>query len=144
MVAMAAAALASPLNSLDGRWTGYGSIVTANGASESVKCQAVYQVREAGGTVHQNLRCASAGYNIDATALLNVSSGEVSGRWEERTFAASGSVSGRVTGSGINLSIQGPSFSAAMAVATTACKQSISIAPRGLDIARIAIGLGKC
>ncbi len=73
-----------------------------------------------------------------------MASGQVTGSWEERTYSASGSVSGRMTGSGFTLSIQGANFSAAMAVATSPCKQSINIAPNGFDITRIAIGLGKC
>ena len=68
----------------------------------------------------------------------------MSGKWEERTYEAKGSVSGRLTASGFNLSIQGETFSAAMVVAVTDCKQSITIAPRGFEISRIAVGLDKC
>jgi len=99
---------------------------------------------ELGGRLQQNLRCASASYRIDAKADLEVVSDRVRGHWEERTNAASGSVTGRMTGSGFNLSIRGESFTAAMAVSTSSCKQSINIAPEGTDVRRIAIGLGKC
>lgn len=137
-------AVANPVKELAGRWSGWGSVQLANGGAEQVKCIATYFVDDGGSTVQQNLRCASASYKIDAVANLTLASGQVSGRWEERTHAATGSVSGRVTGNGFNLSIQGESFSAVMAVATSPCKQSINIAPHGIDIARIAIGLGKC
>jgi len=140
----ASPASATPISNLEGRWTGWGSIVRENGTSEQVKCIATYFVGQQGATLQQNLRCASASYRIDAVAELEVKSGVVSGRWEERANAASGTVSGRMTGEGFNLAIQGAEFSAAMAVAGSACKQSINIAPRGVDIARISIGLGKC
>lgn len=143
-VATADPARANPVSELAGRWSGWGSVKLANGTAEQVKCVATYQVEEGGGGLQQNLRCASASYKIDAVAKLNLASGQVTGSWEERTYAASGSVSGRMTGSGFNLSIQGANFSAAMAVATSTCKQSINIAPNGFDITRIAIGLGKC
>ena len=42
------------------------------------------------------------------------------------------------------LSIQGANFTAAMNVALSNCKQTISITPQGLDVTRISIGLGKC
>lgn len=137
-------AQASPVSDLPGRWSGWGAVTLNNGSSEQVKCVATYFVENGGSSVQQNLRCASASYKIDARANLNVANGQVTGAWEERTWSAMGSVAGRVTGNGFNLSIQGDTFSAAMAVTTSSCKQSISITPRGFDVSRISIGLGKC
>jgi hypothetical protein len=154
--AMAAAALllASPLSvavadraSLDhlpGRWSGWGAVTHASGQSEQVKCVATYALADRGALLEQNLRCASASYKIDAVASLSIDGETVRGQWQERTNAASGSVSGRVTGSGFSLSIQGEHFTAVMAVSTSSCKQSINIAPQGVEIQRIAIGLEKC
>jgi len=139
-----APALASSLNDLPGKWSGWGSIQMANGNTERVKCIAEYAVNSGGAVVQQNLRCASQSYKIDATAKLNVQNGQVSGDWEERSFAAFGSVAGQARGGNFNLSIQGLIFSAAMAVATNGCKQSINITPQGFEIAKISIGLGRC
>lgn len=139
----AAAADPGPLEHLPGRWSGWGAITMSSGQTEQVKCVATYFVSDAR-RLEQNLRCASASYKIDSKALLEVASDQVRGHWEERTNAAAGSVSGRVTGSGFNLSIQGDNFTAVMAVSTSPCKQSINIAPQGTDIRRIAIGLDKC
>jgi hypothetical protein len=133
---------ASAVNDLPGKWTGWGSIQLANGSSERVKCIVEYAVK--GPSVLQNLRCASQSYRIDATAKLNIQNGEVSGDWEEKSYSAVGSIAGKSSGSNFNLSIQGLVFSAAMAVATTGCKQSINITPQGFDIAKISIGLGRC
>ncbi|MCB1519682.1 MAG: hypothetical protein KDJ37_03795 [Hyphomicrobiaceae bacterium] len=148
MMLIAAQAIAAPegnaLGNLPGRWSGWGAIVHDSGKSEQVKCIVTYFVREAGVRIEQNLRCASASYRIDSSAQLTVAGSLVTGRWEERTNSTSGQVSGRVTGTGFNLSIQGDGFTAVMAVSTTACKQSINIAPEGFDIRRIAIGLDKC
>ncbi len=137
-------AAASSLNDLPGKWTGWGSIQLANGSSERIKCIAEYAVKAGGTSVQQNLRCASQSYKIDATAKLNVQNGEVSGDWEEKSYSAVGSIAGRSNGSSFNLSIQGLIFSAAMAVATNGCKQSINITPQGFEIAKISIGLGRC
>jgi len=137
-------AQAAPIDDLAGRWSGWGSVTLANGSSEQVKCVATYFVEGGGTSVKQNLRCASTSYKIDASASLKNANGQLTGEWEEKTYAAIGSIAGRMTGSGFNLSIQGPAFSAAMAVTTTNCKQTIGITPTGFDISRIAISLGKC
>lgn len=139
-----AAAVPGALEHLEGRWSGWGAISLSTGGSEQVKCVATYFVRNNGGQLEQNLRCASASYRIDAKATLEVVSDQVKGRWQESAYAAEGSVSGRMTASGFNLSIQGDHFTAVMAVSTSSCKQSINIAPQGTDIRRIAIGLDKC
>ena len=56
---------------------------------------------------------------------------QVSGNWEEKTYSATGDVSGRYTGSSFVLSIQGANFTAAMNVGLSSCKQSITITPQG-------------
>jgi hypothetical protein len=73
-----------------------------------------------------------------------VNNGQVSGGWQEKIYSADGSVTGRITGNGFNLSIQGENFSAAMLVTTSMCKQSVSITPRGFEISEISMNLGKC
>jgi hypothetical protein len=137
-------ALANPVLNLPGRWSGPGSIVMSSGEKEQMRCVATYFVEGSGATVKQNLRCASQGYKIDATTNLLVANGRVSGAWEERTWDTKGSIKGDVNGDAFNLTIDGPGFSAAMAVKTDTCKQSISITPRANTVARISMNLGKC
>lgn len=143
-LAAAEAVPAPGLADLAGRWSGWGSIRMESGAAEQVKCVVTYVVPPSGSEVTQNLRCASQSFRIDAVASLGVKGADVVGRWEERTYDARGSVSGRLTESGLSLSITGDSFSAAMAVAVAGCKQSITIAPRGFEIQKISVGLEKC
>ena len=135
---------ASPLTDLPGRWSGWGSVKLSNGNSEQLKCVATYFVSGGGSSLQQNLRCASTSYKIDSTASLQVNNGQVSGGWQEKIYSADGSVTGRITGNGFNLSIQGENFSAAMLVTTSMCKQSVSITPRGFEISEISMNLGKC
>jgi hypothetical protein len=135
---------ASSIGELAGYWTGVGSITLSGGNAERVKCAVVYKVGDGRGEIKQSIRCASADYTINATADLRVKGEQVSGSWEEKTYAATGEVSGRYTGDSFVLSIRGASFTAAMNVTLSACKQAISIAPNGLDVSHIAIGLAKC
>lgn len=134
---------ADPLGELPGRWSGTGSIKLANGTAETVKCVATYFI-SGGVNITQNLRCASPSYKIDTKASLAVRGGQVTGQWEERQYAQTGAVSGRMTSHGFNLLISGPQFTAALQLTSTACKQSLSITPKGFDISRISIGLAKC
>ena len=140
----ATAAAANPVLNLPGRWSGPGNIVMSDGSSERMRCVATYFVEGNGALVRQNLRCASQGYKIDAVTNLNVAGTQLSGAWEERTWATAGSIKGNILGDGFNLAIDGPGFTASMAVKTTNCNQSISITPRGNTVSRISMNLGKC
>ncbi|HZT49960.1 MAG TPA: hypothetical protein VFA64_18445 [Hyphomicrobiaceae bacterium] len=143
-LAVAGGAAAGPIDDLTGYWTGTGTVVLAGGDKEQVKCAVVYKVSAGGGQIRQSMRCASADYRIDAAAVLRIDGGHVSGNWEERTYSATGEITGRYTGSSLALSIQGAGFTASMSVGLGGCRQSISIAPKGLEVRRVSITLAKC
>jgi hypothetical protein len=141
----AALAEASPIEELTGYWTGGGTLLLAERVTEKVKCAVIYKVGGGGTLIKQTIRCASADYNINAVAELRVNGGQVAGNWEEKTYSATGQVSGRYTGSSFVLSIQGANFTAAMDLGLNGtCKQTIRIQPKGLEIKRISISLAKC
>lgn len=136
------AALADPIGDLTGYWSGNGSVTLANGKTERVKCQVFYKA-EGGTQIRQTMRCASADYNINSLAELQVKGGQVSGTWEEKQYAAKGDVTGRFGGDSFALSIKGANFSAVMNVSLSSCKQSLSITPQGLEVTRVSITLAK-
>jgi hypothetical protein len=142
--ALAWGAAAEPIADLAGFWSGNGSVTLAGGNTERVKCQVFYKAEGGGSQLRQTLRCASTDYTINATADLQVKGGQVTGSWEEKTYAAKGEVSGRYSGESFNLMIRGTNFSAAMNVTLSSCKQSISITPKGLEVTKVMIGLAKC
>lgn len=139
----ATGAAAGPIEDLDGYWTGTGTVVLSE-SKERVKCAVRYRVGRGGTHIRQTMRCASADYSINATAELSVRGGQVEGSWEEKTYSATGQVTGRYTGSSFVLSIKGANFSAAMNVGLSTCKQSITINPKGLEVRRITMSLAKC
>jgi hypothetical protein len=135
-------AQADTIKELTGYWSGNGSIALSNGKTERVKCSVLY--RADGGTqIRQTMRCASPDYSINSLAELRVKGSQVSGTWEEKTYSAKGDVTGRFGGDSFSLSIQGATFSAAMNVTLSSCKQSLSITPQGLDVTRVSISLAK-
>jgi hypothetical protein len=139
----ASAATAGPIEDLDGYWSGGGTVLFSEG-SERVKCAVRYKVGQGGTQIKQIMRCASADFSINATAELGVNGGQVAGNWEEKTYSATGQISGRYTGSSFVLTIKGANFTAAMNVGLSSCKQSITIHPRGLEVRRISMSLAKC
>jgi len=140
----AIAVWAEPIDDLAGFWSGNGSVTLIGGNTERVKCQVFYKASDSNSALRQTMRCASADYTINATADLQVKGGQVTGSWEEKTYAAKGEVTGRYTGENFALMIRGANFTAAMNVTLSACKQSINITPKGLDITKVTIGLAKC
>ncbi|MBX9589188.1 MAG: hypothetical protein K2X43_07780 [Hyphomonadaceae bacterium] len=138
------AVAADPIGELAGYWTGNGSVTLVGGNTERVKCQVFYKASDGNSVLRQTMRCASADYTINAQADLHVKGGQVTGSWEEKTYAAKGEVTGRYSGETFALMIKGANFTAAMNVTLSSCKQSINITPKGLDITKVTIGLAKC
>jgi len=136
--------LADPIDDLSGYWSGAGSVTLTSGNTERVKCQVFYKASEGNTQIRQTMRCASTDYAINALAELRVRGGQVTGSWAEKTYSAKGEVTGRYTGEGFVLSIQGASFTAAMNVTLSNCRQSINISPKGLEVTKVSIGLAKC
>lgn len=144
LIMATASASAGPIDHLPGRWSGWGSIKLSNGNTEQVKCVATYFVKNAGSSLRQNLRCASASYKIDAVADMTVTGNRVVGDWTEQTHSNSGKINGSITGDNFALAITGPNFTADLALTTSPCKLSINLTPQNFDVTRIAIGLRKC
>lgn len=134
---------ASPLEVLVGYWQGVGKVSMNNGKIERVKCAVSYKAGD-NNSIRQTMRCVSADYAIHALAEFRVSGAAVTGSWEERTYSATGEISGRHAGSTLALNIKGASFTAALNVSTVNCRQTINIAPQGLEVSRISIDLTKC
>lgn len=133
----------SAFGGLVGVWSGTGQIRLENGASESIKCNAYYTSREEGAGLGIALRCASQSYKIELRSKLSSQGGKLSGQWEERTFNASGSVSGQAAGGKINLSVVGGGFTGSMAVNTTGTSQSVAINTSGIGLKSVNISLAR-
>lgn len=133
----------SPFMALSGTWSGAGQVRFAGGKSEQLKCKAYYTPKDTGASMGLAIRCASSSTTINLRATLSFSSGKVSGNWEERTFNASGAVSGQASAGKINLSISGGGFSGSMAVGTTGGSQSVVIQTEGIGLRSVNINLSR-
>ena len=101
----AGAGAANPLAKMGGAWSGAGEFRLQDGRSERIRCSALYAPRS-GASLGLALRCASAGNRIELRASLVSRGTRVSGSWEERSYNASGTVSGIAAGNSLRLADQ--------------------------------------
>ena len=146
LVALAVAAPAhaeGPFAGLAGTWRGAAEIKLQGGSSETLKCFAYYTPKAAGGELGLAIRCASASNKIELRAQLTAAAGKVSGRWEERTYNASGAVTGQASEGRLNLTIDGGAFKGSMAVRTSGSNQTVSIRTEGIALQGVNINLSR-
>lgn len=128
---------------LHGVWSGSGQIRLEGGATENIKCNAYYTSRDEGAGLGIALRCASQSYKVELRSKILAAGGSISGTWEERTFNASGNVTGQASGSRITMSVVGGGFTGTMAVHTTGTSQSVAINTNGIGLKSVNINLSK-
>jgi len=152
-VALAAAAITTtpialakdqgPFAAFAGTWSGSGQIRFDGGRSERIACKAYYTPRDGGAAMSLALRCASKDNKIELRSSLASQAGRVTGSWEERTFNASGGLTGRATGASMTLAISGGGLSGSMQVSTSGSSQTVSISTSGAGLAGVSISLSK-
>jgi hypothetical protein len=133
----------SLFSELDGSWSGRGSVRFSDGKSEKITCRAYYNPKSAGAELGLAIRCASASYKIEIRASLLNQNGRLTGRWEERTFNASGEVTGRASAGKINMDIVGGGLTASMSVSTEGSRQAVSISTEGSNLKGVTIALSR-
>jgi hypothetical protein len=89
------------------------------------------------------LRCASPSNRIELRASLVSRGNRISGTWEERSYNAAGTVSGRAAGDSLRLAINGGGLSGSMVVTTHGGSQSISVRTDGAALRGINIRLRR-
>jgi hypothetical protein len=137
-------AFAGPFTPLEGNWTGGGTISMQSGTRERVRCRATYAVSPAGDSLTQTLRCASDSYKFNVDSTVSENGGAISGSWTETTRNATGSVSGQVSGSVIEVLVTGVGFTAGISLATRGTTQAVAIRPSGgTDVVGVSVTLHR-
>ena len=138
-----AAQAAGPFSPLAGAWSGGGTLTTADGNTERLRCRATYNVGDAGTDLRLTLRCASDSYNFELGSAVIAQGSRISGTWSEATRNASGSLSGRASGDRIEAAARSESFSANLLLATRGNRQTVSIRSQGADISEVSLSLNR-
>ena len=128
---------------MSGFWTGPGRIEFDGGTSETLVCKAYYTTKDQGDGLGIALRCASPSHKIELRAQLTARGRNLTGTWEERSFNASGTVTGQATDQQISLSIDGGGFSATMLVVQDKGHQSVSITTQGIGFKKVSVSLTR-
>jgi hypothetical protein len=111
-LAIAGAAPAAA-DSLDGNWTGAGSLTYPSGAKENARCRASYK-KKSGTTYSVSARCASASGKVEQSATLQeVGANQYSGSFFNDEYKVDGTITVRVNGNTQNVSIVSPVGSSA-------------------------------
>lgn len=129
--------------SMAGFWIGPGRIEFDEGASEALVCKAYYTTTHQTNRLSIVLRCASPSQKIELRAQLAAQGSNLTGTWEERTFNASGTVTGEATDQQITLSIDGGGFTATMLVIQDEGQQSVSITTQGVGFKKVSVSLTR-
>ena len=133
-----------PFAALAGAWAGTGTLTMADGATESLRCRANYDVSGTGTGLKISLRCASQSYNFDLGGNVNYQDGRISGTWSEASRNVSGSISGRATANQVDAAARSEGMSANLSLTTRGNRQTVSIRSTGnADIAGVSLGLTR-
>ena len=135
-------AAASPFGTLAGTWSGRGKATFDNGETEALKCNAYYRSLAGGNQLGLAIRCASASAKIELRANLAYAGGSVSGTWEERTYNATGTVSGSASANAIRLVFTGP-IGGSMTMSHSRTSQQVSITSSGSSLRNVSMSLSK-
>ena len=132
-----------PFAGLSGKWYGDGSIVLSNGATERLRCDATYVESGGGDNLDQTLRCGSDSYNFDLHISLVDTAGAILGNWSELSRNVQGGISGHDSKGLIQVMARGPTFTAAVTVATHGTEQSVKIRAQSGDLSQVTITLHR-
>lgn len=123
----AAADEASPFANLAGRWTGEGRLGLKDSPPETVKCRATYFISAGKDELKQNIRCATAGGNIEVQSAIQHAAGALTGTWKETTHNIEGDLTGQVTANGFRITVKGADLAANMDIIVRSDKQIVEI-----------------
>lgn len=142
LAAPVAAMADGPFSSLTGSWSGTGSVKFSGGQSEPIRCKLYYNPKS-GSELALALRCASSSAKIEMRANLVSSGGNLSGTWEERSYNASGSVTGKAAANSLSMKIEGGGLTGSMHVNVNGASQSVSITTNGAGFTGVNLSFSK-
>lgn len=146
LAAIAIAAFTTPasagvLAGLVGSWGGGGTATFEGGTREKLRCNGYY--KGAGGDLSMVIRCASpSGAKIELRGTVKENGGRVSGQWEERTYNATGVLSGSAAEGSLKAGISG-AINGSMSVSFSSGSQTVSISTTGTTLRTVNISFSR-
>jgi hypothetical protein len=123
-----------------GAWGGSGTYRLQDGTSERLKCDAYYT--GGGSQLGIAVRCSGASNKIEMRSKLSANGTSLSGNWEERTYNAEGTVTGKISETKVALSITG-GVAGSMTITYDQSKQNVAIATEGIPLKSVTVSLSR-
>jgi hypothetical protein len=135
------AAADAGLDVLAGSWQGGGTMSFESGETEGISCNGYYK---GGASLSVVIRCKGTSSNFELRSKLESNGGKVSGSWEERTYNASGDVSGTASTGKLNVQFTG-SLTGSLEMSFSASSQSVSVSvgTKGAGIKGVRVSLSR-
>lgn len=126
-----------------GTWAGEGSMNTANGATERLRCRSTDVVGGGGATVNIAISCKSDNAAFDLRVDATNEGQRIVGAWSEVTRGVQGGIEGQAANGRIEATAHGQGFSAAVAVATRGAQQSVTIRSASEQLSAVSMTLHR-
>lgn len=127
---------------LAGSWRGEGDLVLVDGTRERLSCTGYYVLKSEGKGLSIASLCSSPKQKFEFRSLVTDSGNGISGQWEERTYHATGQVSGSANGTAINLSFSG-TIEGKISISLTGKTHSVNVSAAGAGVKGVSISLTR-
>jgi hypothetical protein len=129
------------LDALAGAWHGGGTMSFESGTTENISCNGYFK---GAGNLSVVIRCKGTSSNFELRSKLESSGDKVSGSWEERTYNATGDVSGTASAGKLNLQFSG-SLTGSLEMSFSSSSQSVSVSvdTKGAGIKGVRVSLNR-
>jgi hypothetical protein len=129
------------LDVLAGSWRGNGTMSFETGDIESISCNGYYK---GAGSLSVVIRCKGASSNFELRSKLQSNGDKISGSWEERTYNATGEVSGTTSSGKLNVQFGGSlAGSLEMSFSPSSQSVSVSVGTKGAGIKGVHVSLDR-
>lgn len=133
----------SPLfKKLAGSWHGSGDLALEDGTREQLSCRGYYVLKSEGKGLSIATLCKSPTEKFELRSLVTEGANGLSGQWEERTYHATGTVSGRADGTTMDLSFSG-TIEGTISISLTGETHSVNVSAAGAGIKGVSISLSR-
>jgi len=135
------AAADAGLDVLAGTWRGDGTMSFEGGGTESISCNGYYK---GAGNLSVVIRCKGTSSNFELRSKLESNGDKVSGSWEERTYNATGDVSGTASAGKLNVQFSG-SLTGRLEMSFSSSSQSVSVSvgTKGAGIKSVHVSFSR-
>jgi hypothetical protein len=141
VASMSQPVLGQSTKALLGSWSGQGKVTFKGATTQNIKCKAYNTSSDS--ELKLVIRCASASYRIEIRSKLKKQGSSLSGRWEERTYNATGEATGRIGDGSLTLAISGGGFTGQMNVSYDVSTMTVSISAQGIHMQSVRIRFAR-